>query len=137
DLSPQPPPQGGGDLHHRKLWLAIGFGLVALVIYLSLTPKPIDAGSVGEVKVGHFIAYGVLMLWFAQLYGSFRARLALFAAFVLLGVGLEFAQSLTTYRSFSPSDMLDNAIGALTGFALAGTPLGSALTRIERLIRAG
>ena len=108
------------DLPHRKLWLAIGFGLIALVIYLSLTPEPVDAGSVAEVKVGHFVAYAVLMLWFAQLYRSWRARLALAAAFALLGVGLELAQGLTSYRSFAYSDMVDNAIGVAVGLGALG-----------------
>ena len=123
-------------LRYRRVWLAIGFGLVALVIYLSLTPSPPDMPEVASVKTGHFVAYAVLMLWFAQLYPSLRTRLVLFAAFVLLGVTLEYAQSLTGYRSFSPSDMVDNAIGVLIGLGLASTPLGAALIRIERMIGA-
>jgi VanZ family protein len=125
----------GGALRYRTLWLAVGYGLVALVVYLSLTPSPPDVPQVLSVKTGHLVAYAVLMLWFAQIYGSLRTRLVLFAAFVLMGVGLELLQGLTSYRSFAPADMVDNALGALIGFALASTPLGTALNRMERLIR--
>lgn len=52
-------------MKHRALWLGMGWAFVVLVIYLSLNPDPIDAGRVEGVKVGHFIAYGWLMLWFA------------------------------------------------------------------------
>jgi VanZ family protein len=123
---------GEGPLRYRHLWLAIGYGLVGLVIYMSLTPSPIDAGKVEEIKVGHFIAYFVLMLWFAQIYQSWPTRLGMAAAFVLMGVGLEYAQGLTSYRSFAHADMVDNAIGVAVGLAMGSTPAGRALARIER-----
>jgi len=120
------------DLRFRHLWLAIGYVLVGLVIYLSVKPDPIDVGKIKGVKVGHFIAYFVLMLWFAQLYPSWRARLGIAAAFVLMGVGLEYTQGLTSYRSFDYADMVDNAIGVAVGLAMGSTPAGRALARIER-----
>ena len=125
-------PAAKGELSRLKLWLAIGFGLVTLVIYLSLTTDPIDVGKVDEVKLGHVIAYLVLMLWFAQLYQSWRARLGIAAALALMGVGLEYTQGLTSYRSFAYADMVDNAIGVAMGLAIGSTPAGRALGRIER-----
>ena len=121
-----------GALRYRNFWLAVGYGLVGLVIYLSITPEPIDVGKVEGVKVGHFFAYFVLMLWFSQLYQSWRTRLGVAAAFVLMGVGLEYTQGLTSYRSFAYADMMDNAIGVALGLAMGSTPAGSALARIER-----
>jgi VanZ family protein len=118
-------------LRYRKLWLAIGFALVVLVVYLSLTTDPVDVGRLDDIKVGHFIAYFVLMLWFAQLYRSGWARLGIAAAFALMGVGLEYAQGLTSYRSFGYADMRDNAIGVAVGLAIGSTPAGRALARIE------
>ena len=47
-----------------------------------------------------------------------------------LGIGLEYAQDLTGYRTFSHSDMWDDALGVAVGFALSFTPLG----RIERAL---
>ena len=119
------------ELSYRKLWLGVGFGLVALVIFLSLTPRPVEVPDVGGIKSGHFIAYAVLMLWFAQLYRPWRARVAIALAFALMGVGLEYAQGMTSFRSFSYSDMRDNAIGVGFGFLTAGTPLGTALAWVE------
>ena len=119
-------------LRHHGAWLAVGWGLVLLVVYLSLTPDPVDAGQVGSVSCGHFLAYFVLMFWFAQLYRSRSALLGLAAAFALLGVTLELAQWMTTYRTFDFADMRDNALGVAVGFALGNTPLGLTLSRLER-----
>jgi len=110
----------------------VGAALVALVVYLSLTPPPIDAGRFEGVKTGHVLAYAVLMLWFAQLLAAGWARAATGLAFVAMGVGLEFAQGLTGYRTFAVSDMVDNAIGVAAGLVLAWTPLGGALGAFER-----
>ena len=118
-------------MRHRKLWLGIGIGLVALVVYLSLTPQPIDLGRIDEFKVGHLIAYIVLMLWWAQLYRALQARVGIAAAFVLLGVVLEYAQGMTSYRSFAYADMRDNALGVILGFMMASTRLGTTLARVE------
>ena len=43
-----------------------GWAFVVLVVYLSLNTEPVDVGRVEEVKAGHFIAYGWLVLWFAR-----------------------------------------------------------------------
>jgi VanZ family protein len=124
------------ELRYRKLWLGIGFALVALVVFLSLTPEPVDAGQLGGVKIGHFVAYLVLMLWFAQLYRALPARIALVAAFVLMGVVLEYAQGMTGYRSFAYSDMGDNAQGVVLGFMVGSTRLGTTLARVEEWMAA-
>ena len=122
----------------RRAWQAAGFLFIALVAWLSLTPQPVDAGRLGSVKIGHFVAYGWLMLWFSQLHAAARARIALAAGFALLGVALEYAQSLTGYRSFAYADMRDNALGVLAGAGLAFTPLGRTLAALEaRLARRG
>ena len=110
----------------------MGWGLVLLVVYLSLTPDPVDAGQIGAISFGHFLAYFVLMFWFAQLYRSRLALVGLAGAFALLGVTLELAQWMTTYRTFDFADMRDNALGVAVGFALGSTPLGLAFSRLER-----
>jgi VanZ family protein len=115
------------ELRYRKLWLAIGFVLVALVVFLSLTPKPLDVGRFEGVNVGHLLAYGSLMLWFAQIFRSGRGRIGVGIALVLLGVALEYAQLMTGYRSFAYADMRDNAIGVAAGLAVSITRLGGIL----------
>ena len=123
-------------LRYPRLWWVIGAGLVALVAYLSLTPEPIDSGDVGGHDPGHFIAYLTLMLWFAQLLRPGWGRVVAAVALVGLGVGLEFAQGLTTWRTFDVADMLDDGIGVAVGFLLAMTPLGGALAALERRLGA-
>jgi hypothetical protein len=117
----------------RKAWLLLGFGFVALVVYLSLTPNPIDTGRLGEIKIGHFIAYAWLVLWFSQLVETMIARWRIWAAFALLGVLLEYVQAETGYRGFAYEDMRDNALGAAAGLALAFTPLGAVLQRLGKI----
>ena len=118
-------------MRYRALWLGLGWAFVVLVIYLSLNTDPIDAGRVEGVKVGHFIAYAWLMLWFSQIYRSMTARAALAMGFTFMGVALEYAQGMTEYRTFAYSDMGDNALGVGTGFALGWTALGNILAAVE------
>jgi hypothetical protein len=119
-------------LRYRTGWLGIGVGLIALVVFLSLTSNPVEAPSFGGVKLGHVLAYLTLMFWFSQLFRSWPARLWFAAGFTLMGVGLEYVQGLTNYRSFGYDDMRDNAIGVVIGLAMGRTPLGMGLARIER-----
>ena len=109
---------------------------MALVVWLSLTPDPLDVGGPDGFDAGHFTAYAVLMAWFAQLLRPGRARLAAAIALIALGVGLEFAQLLTDYRHFDVADMRDDAIGVAAGFLLTLSPLGSVLTAVDRRLAA-
>ena len=102
------------------------------MIYLSLTTHPIVLDAWEGVKIGHFIAYMWLMLWFAQIFPSARARIAWGIGFVLMGVALEYIQRTTGYRHFAYSDMVDNAYGVIAGTILAWTPLGRLFTRVNR-----
>ena len=115
----------------RPFWLAWGFAFVALIIYLSLKPDPIDTGRVADVKTGHFIAYAWLMWWFAQIFTRKRQRFGIAVAAIALGIGLEYLQGMTGYRTFAYWDMRDNAIGVLAGWILATTRLGGTLQFVE------
>jgi hypothetical protein len=59
------------------------------------------------------------MAWFCFLYGRTPARVAYGAAFIALGIALEFAQGALGYRAFEVPDMLANATGVLAGWAAA------------------
>jgi hypothetical protein len=124
------------DLRYRKLWVAIGVGLIVLVVYFSLTPDRIDTGTVEGFDPGHMLAYFTLMAWWAQIVRAGWPRVALALALVAMGVGMEFAQGLTDYRVFDPADMRDNAIGVAVAFVLVLTPLGRVLAAVERRHRA-
>ena len=103
----------------RRAWRAIGVGLILLVIWLSLTPYPIEIPVEQGDKFGHLAAYGTLMFWFAQFDTRPRTRLGYAVGFIALGIALEFAQGLTDYRVFEVADMVANATGVLLGWIIA------------------
>jgi hypothetical protein len=117
-------------LKHRKLWIVCGAGFILLVIHLSLTSHPVDVPGWWNVKVGHVMAYAWLMLWFAQMLRRAAPRVGVAMALLALGIGLEYLQGLVG-RDFSYTDMRDDGIGICIGWALALTPLGGVLERID------
>jgi VanZ family protein len=122
------------SLRLRAAWLAIAWLLVAAVIYLSVTPQPIEIPLDEGDKYGHLIAYGTLMLWFAQLYER-SARWVATLGLIALGVALEYVQRSTGYRTFDVWDMAADAAGVLIGFALAPPRLPNFLEVAERVLR--
>ena len=120
---------------HRRIWLLLGWGMVAAIVVLSLIPLDVDLGE-GRDKLAHFAAYGSLSFWFGMLFGGRARQLRIALAFAALGVVLEFLQGLTGYRTFDPADMLANAIGAALGWGLVQTPLRNGLGWAEQLIGA-
>ena len=93
--------------------------MVAAIVWLSLTPSPPKVDFEQSDKVGHFLAYGGVMFWFAQLYVERKARLGYAAGFVAMGVALEFIQGWTGYRDFELYDMLADGVGVALGWAAA------------------
>ena len=122
---------------YLRLRQVIGLFLIGCVVYLSLTPHPIEVpGNHGD-KYGHIVAYVTLMVWFGLMYRTLRDHLGLAIAFIGLGVGLEFMQRLTEYRTFDVADMGANALGVCLGLlvvhALAsrrGTGSSSSTSRL-------
>jgi VanZ family protein len=119
---------------YRTLWLVMGWALVLAIVYLSLTPHPIEIQVEEGDKMGHLLAYGTLMLWFAQLYDTTKARCLLAVGCVALGVGLEFAQIFTDARSFELADMAADAAGAGIGWVLAPPRLFNFLFHIDAVL---
>ena len=120
---------------YRRIWLLLGWGMVAAIVVLSLIPVEVDL-SEGRDKLAHFAAYGGLSFWFGMIFGRRGLQLGIAVGFAAMGVALEFLQGLTDYRSFEIADMVANAGGAGLGWCLAQTPLRSALTLAERWIAA-
>lgn len=115
------------------VWRVVGWLLVGAIVYLSLTPQPLAIDFNNGDKLGHACAYLVVMLWFAQLYE--RARQPRWgAAFIALGVALEYVQGWTGYRDFEYADMAADAAGVLLGWLLAATALSRLLQGLERFI---
>ncbi len=123
-----------GALRYRPLWLAIGWALVTLVLYLSLTPRPLELTIDHGDKYMHLLAYFVLMGWFQQLYPKRRSRLLLLGLFIGMGIGLEYLQGMSGARLFDPADMVANSLGALLAWLLGWTGFASLLPRLEDLL---
>lgn len=118
---------------HRRLWVLLGWGMVFSVVVLSLIPLDIDL-SHGRDKFAHFLAYGSMSYWFGMLFSGRVRQLCIAIAFAAMGVGIEFLQGLTDYRTFEVADMVANATGAGLGFGLAQTPLRNAIDWAERFL---
>jgi len=110
----------------RRVWAGIGWFGVALLIYLSLTPNPPEIPVEQGDKLGHVMAYAVSMLWWAQLYFA-RKRWRAAVGLLALGVGLEYVQGWTGYRTFDYVDMATNLVGIAIGWLLAPPRLPSLL----------
>jgi len=123
------------ELKARRLWLTVGWMLVLLVIYLSLTPAPLEVPIEQGDKLSHMVAYLTLTSWFANLYECPAQRVGFALGFAVLGVGLEFLQGWTEYRSSEGADMVASSTGVAVGWVLAPPRLPHYLFAAERLWR--
>ena len=124
------------DLRLRFLWLSIGYALVALVVFLSLTGNPVKTGFSFpyEDKVYHAFAYFTLMAWFSQIYHDRFQRYMIAVIFVFMGITLEYLQSFDPDRYYEFADMIANSTGVALGFSIALTGAKNILLRIEKVI---
>ena len=123
------------DLRARPFWLFVGWSMVLFIVYLSLAPISINVGVEQGDKYLHAIAYGGVMFWFANLYTTPAKRTMLAIALVALGIGLEFVQGLTDYRTFEVADMLADAAGVAVGWVVAPPRLPNFLRGVERVFQ--
>lgn len=130
------------SFHYPRLWQTLGWLLVVLVVFLSLTPKaPVVLEVPGSDKAHHFLAYLLMMLWFCQLYREPRQQFWTGVGLVALGAGLELVQGLLEYRSADVLDGLASGCGVFAGRFVVETRLGSSLAFLDgqllRLTRRG
>ena len=106
----------------RKLAKSAFFiGLVA-VIALSLLPQETLPKTDTWDKLNHALAYGVLAVVGGLGFKGWRSLLMVGLGLVVLGAGLELAQSVTPDRDGSIYDAVANFVGvALGSLALAAT----------------
>lgn len=121
------------DLRYPWLWLFIGWFGIALVIFLSLTSLSFHTGIDYGDKLGHLLAYTLLMGWFVQLYRRWPMILLHALLLILLGITLEFLQQRTG-RTFEVADMLANALGVILGILSTFTPLRKNLQWFEQKV---
>ena len=124
------------DLKLRFLWLTIGYGLVASVVFLSLTSNPVDLelNFPYQDKAYHAFAYFTLMAWFSQIYHDRFQRNMIAVVFVVMGIMLEYLQGFDANRYFEFADMFANAVGVALGFSLALTSAKNILLRVEKVL---
>ena len=125
------------ELRYRKLWLIIGYLLIVLVIFLSLTSSPveIDTSLPYEDKLFHMIAYFVLTFWFMQIYHIRHHVIRWVVFFFCLGMLLEYLQGFDSNRYSEVADVFANTLGVIAGVGLAMTPLRFTLQKLEHYFR--
>ncbi len=124
------------NLKLRSFWLAIAYGLVVLVVYLSLTSNPVKTGLsfLYQDKFFHALAYFVLMSWFAQIYHTNTGRNIIAIILISVGVSLEFFQGFSPVRYYEVADMLANSAGVVLGYFLTLTKARNFLVRFEKIV---
>jgi VanZ family protein len=125
------------ELRYRRLWLIIGYLLIALVIFLSLTGKPvrIDTSLPNQDKLFHALAYFVLTFWFMQIYHIRHHVFRWVVFFLCLGLLMEYLQGFEPQRYSEVGDMVANTLGVAAAVAVARTPLRFMLMRLESYIK--
>ena len=107
----------------NKTGLTLGFLLMALIVYLSLTCSLFVTNFIGQLpsgyEIGHIVSYAILMLFFSYTLPKEANRLKLGLVFIGIGVGLEFLQELTPDRAFEFQDIAANTSGVIIGGLLS------------------
>jgi VanZ family protein len=123
------------DYRFRRAWLAIGWGLVAYTLYVSLSSSPPDGPGWLSDKLAHGLTYFVLAAWFAALSAPRNyARVGL--GLLALGIAIELLQARTGYRTAEVADGLANLAGILAGLAFGLASRGRWLAWFDRRIAA-
>lgn len=118
----------------RAYW-ALGVAYVATIIYLTLMFNPPQGPDVPYAdKWEHFLAYGVMMGWFAQLLQARSLRLKFALSFALLGGLLEILQGLGGVRHAEWADFAANATGVGLGLLFTWKSGGRALIALEKIL---
>ena len=119
-------------LRLRGLWLAIGYLLVAFVVFQSLSTSPIEGPEFPlQDKVFHALAYCVLMGWFAQIYQQAGQRVRTAASLIALGILMDVLQSFEPERYAEFADFLANTLGVILAWWLTRNKLKNILLMLE------
>lgn len=119
------------DFRYPWLWLGIGWFGIALLIFLSLATLHVSTGIDNGDKLGHLLAYALLMGWFSMIFRSRGPWLGYALGLIVLGVLLECLQPLNG-RYFEYADMLANTLGVGLGLLARYLPLGAWLLGLEQ-----
>ena len=122
------------EYKYRMLWLAIGYALVSIVIYLSVASEPpeVELGFKLQDKFFHALAYFFLMFWFAQIYHVKKQRLIYALFFIALGIAMEGVQSFDPKRYAEFDDMVANSLGVAIAILVTKRSLKNILYHLEQ-----
>lgn len=123
-------------LRYKKFWLFIAWTYVFIVCYLSLMSNPPDLNIEFKYidKLEHFIAYLILMTWFAQIYKSNKSRIYYGMFFITMGIVIEILQGLGQVRYFEFGDMFANTLGVVFAWQITKGKLKYGLLAFEEKI---
>lgn len=122
------------NLKYKNIWLFIGYVLIAIVVYQTLTTSPVNVGFSISDKYLHTVGYFILMGWFVQIYHGKSQRLFWLVFFIAMGIGLEFLQDLGGVRFYEVADMLANGLGVVIAWVLSMTKFSYAIYFFENKI---
>lgn len=124
---------GTKPLRRPRLWLGLWWLAIIVLIVVCLIPldalPPLPDNS---DKIEHLLGYFLLSAAAVQLFAGWRVLLLAAVGLIALGIGIEFAQGFTAYRSSDAADALANTVGVLLGMATALTPWRDLLLRLEK-----
>lgn len=111
---------GHNGVSRVERWAQItGFGLyVGLIIFLSLSPSETTIKLQSWDKVGHLLAYTVMVLVAFLTFSSHNGRIVSLIFIIGLGLLLEWLQSFVPGRLVSWNDALANGLGVLLGLII-------------------
>jgi VanZ family protein len=123
-------------LRHPRLWLVLGWLLIAGAFVASLVPQH-ELPKLGGLndKIEHIVGYAVLALWFAGIYPRTRYP-AIGVGLLVMGIVIEGLQGgMHLGRQADLRDVYANAIGIVCGLTLALIWFGGWAMRVEALTR--
>lgn len=106
--------------HQRALWRALLALLVAVILWLALSPAPPKTVDTGWDKANHAMAFatlGFVSVW--ALWPRPRDWAWLVLALLAFGGGIEIAQSFLPPREADWADLLADGVGIGAGLLLA------------------
>jgi VanZ family protein len=121
-------------LRYKNIWLILGLAMIAFVVYETLTSSPIKPGFKVSDKILHIVGYFGMMAWFIQIFQLRKQQAVLAAAFICMGVMLEFIQGWSGVRQYEIADMLANTTGVIIAWTLAITRFSNILFAVESFI---
>jgi hypothetical protein len=117
-------------LRFGPAWMAAGFAMIAVILYLALIPiAGLIPANVSD-KALHAVAFAGLMIWFCGVV-DFRLAPRLALCLAAYGLLIELLQGLTATRQADYLDLFADIVGILAGWLLCAAGLRHWCTKLE------